>query len=181
MYEYLEKSPSWITASKSSGGYLFAHNFINELDDIPALDYDLLDLSDYQLSPTIKAYTQINDKTNYITYMSSRGCPFLCTFCSAHTVHGRKMRYFSVERIEKELTALQKTYSANTLVLEDDHFLSDNKRAKTIIGIAKKLGMKCVFPNALALFGLKKDMLECLQSAGVKQLTLAVESEAKEY
>jgi len=176
VYEYLEKSPSWITASKSSGGYLFAHNFINELDDIPALDYELLDLSDYQLSPTIKAYTQINDKTNYITYMTSRGCPFLCTFCSAHTVHGRKMRYFSVERIEKELTALQKTYSANTLVLEDDHFLSDNKRAKTIIGIAKKLGMKCVFPNALALFGLKKDMLECLESAGVNQLTLAVES-----
>ena len=62
------------------------------------------------------------------------------------------------------------------MVLEDDHFLSDNKRAKTIIEIAKNLGMKCVFPNALALFGLKKDMLECLQSAGVKQLTLAVES-----
>lgn len=174
--QYLSTSPTWITREKATNGSFFAHNFIDELDEIPPLDYELINVQDYQKSPTIKAYTQIEDKTNYITYMTSRGCPFLCTFCSAHTVHGRKMRYFSLERIREELTKLQKQHNAKTLVLEDDHFLSDGERAKSIIRLARELGMNCVFPNALALFGLKRDMLEELSSVGVKQLTLAVES-----
>ena len=59
--DYLEKVLA-ITASKASDGYLFAHNFIDQLDDIPALDYNCwISL----IVPTIKAYTQINDKTNY--------------------------------------------------------------------------------------------------------------------
>ena len=174
--EFIAMNPSWITRDKVKNGSFFAHNFINDLDEIPSLDYDLITIQDYQKSPTIKAYTQIEDKTNYITYMTSRGCPFLCTFCSAHTVHGRKMRYFSIERIRDELTSLQQQHNSKTLVLEDDHFLSDTERAKAIIRLARELGMNCVFPNALALFGLKRDMLEELASVGVRQLTLAVES-----
>ncbi len=174
--DYLATSPSWITRKKIVSKLSFAHNFISDLDDIPPLDYGLLEIKDYQHSPTIKAYTQIEDKTNYITYMTSRGCPFLCTFCSAHTVHGRKMRYFSLERIKAELEDLQQQYQANTLVLEDDHFLSDKARAMTILKIARDLGMQCVFPNALALYALDKEMLLTLASVGIKQLTLAVES-----
>jgi anaerobic magnesium-protoporphyrin IX monomethyl ester cyclase len=175
-HSYLKNSSSWVTREKALAPSFFAHNFISDLDDIPELDYTLIQLTDYQHSPTIKAYTEIEDKTNYLTYMTSRGCPFLCTFCSAHTVHGRKMRYFSLDRIEKELTFLKKKYFAKTLVLEDDHFLNDNNRAMDILKIARKLGLTCVFPNALALYGLNKEMLLMLSSVGIKQLTLAVES-----
>ena len=86
------------------------------------------------------------------------------------------MRYFSLERIAKELRDLQSVNNANTLVIEDDHFLSDNDRAKGVLRIARELGLKCVFPNALALYGLDRSMLEVLSSCGVRQLTLAVES-----
>ena len=106
--------------------------------------------------------------------MTSRGARFCAHF--VRPVHGRKMRYFSLERIRDELTKLQRQHNAKTLVLEDDHFLSDGDRAKAIIRLARELGMNCVFPNALALFGLKRDMLEELSSVGVRQLTLAVES-----
>ena len=71
---------------------------------------------------------------------------------------------------------LQSVNNANTLVIEDDHFLSDNDRAKGVLRIARELGLKCVFPNALALYGLDRSMLEVLSSCGVRQLTLAVES-----
>ena len=172
---YLDSSPHWITRNSYKTSQ-FEHLFIENLDEIPPLNYELLSVSDYQHSPTIKAYTQIEDTTNYITYMTSRGCPFLCTFCSAHTVHGRKMRYFSLERIGEELRDLQSVNNANTLVIEDDHFLSDNDRAKGVLKIARELGLKCVFPNALALYGLDRSMLEVLSSCGVRQLTLAVES-----
>lgn len=173
--EFCDNSSSWIT-KKNLEKQKYSHKFIENLDDIPPLDYNLIDIEDYHTNPTIKAYTSIGDKSNYITYMASRGCPFLCTFCSAHTVHGRKMRTFSIPRIRSELTSLTKTYNAKTLVIEDDMFLWNNEWATQILRIAQELNLNCFFPNALALYALDWPMLSELHKTGVRQLTLAVES-----
>ncbi len=175
-WKYLENSSSWVTRKKSNKKFGFTHNFIEDLDEIPKLDYDSIDLKDYHQSPTISAYTQIKDSKNYITYMTSRGCPFLCTFCAAHTVHGRKMRYFSIERIKDELKELSLKYEAKTLVIEDDHFMSDKKRALSILSICQELNLVAVFPNALAVYSLDQEVLKSLKDTGVNQLTIAVES-----
>ena len=174
--EYCDKSNSWITLSNLKSSGIYTHNFINDLDVLPYLDYGCINPTDYHFNPTIKAYTNIVDKSNYITYMGSRGCPFLCTFCSAHAVHGRKMRSFSVERIEAELTHFKKIFNFNTLVIEDDMFLWNAEWAKSILRIAQKLDLNCFFPNALALYALDWEMLTELHKTGVRQLTLAVES-----
>lgn len=173
---YCDQSAQWVTLSNLKAGSIYQHNFISDLDSIPDLDYDCIALEDYHLNPTIKAYTSIGDRTNYITYMGSRGCPFHCTFCAAHTVHGRKMRSFSIERIDRELTDLSRKYSPNTLVIEDDMFLWDKEWATKVLKIAQKLNLVCFFPNALALYALDRPMLEELHRTGVRQLTLAVES-----
>jgi radical SAM superfamily enzyme YgiQ (UPF0313 family) len=174
--DYCDKSNSWITLNNLKSSGIYTHNFINDLDTLPYLDYGCINPNDYHFNPTIKAYTNIVDKSNYITYMGSRGCPFLCTFCSAHAVHGRKMRSFSVERIEEELTHFKKIFNPNTLVIEDDMFLWNAEWAKSILKIAQKLDLNCFFPNALALYALDWEMLTELHKTGVRQLTLAVES-----
>lgn len=173
---YCNGSSQWVTHENLKSGGIYQHNFISNLDDIPDLDYDCIDLTDYHLNPTIKAYTSIGDRTNYITYMGSRGCPFHCTFCAAHTVHGRKMRSFTIDRIERELSGLCDKYAPNTLVIEDDMFLWDKSWATSVLKIAQKLKLTCFFPNALALYALDRPMLEELHRTGVRQLTLAVES-----
>jgi radical SAM superfamily enzyme YgiQ (UPF0313 family) len=89
------------------------------------------------------------------------------------------MRYFSLERIRVELEKLVSEFGARTVVLEDDHFLSDRARALSILEIMRDLGVVCVFPNALALYALDREMLESLMATGVRQLTLAVESGSK--
>jgi len=176
MQQCCDESTSWITRKNLLSGSHYAHNFIQDLDDITPLDYSAISLDDYHYNPTIKAYTGIEDKANYITYMGSRGCPFLCTFCSAHTVHGRKMRNFSIPRIREELTRLTEVFNANTLVIEDDMFLWNNEWATEVLRIAQELKLNCFFPNALALYALDRKMLEELHKTGVRQLTLAVES-----
>ena len=175
---HCDESNSWITKSNlfADEVTIYKHNFIDDLDEIPYLDYSAVDLLDYHFNPTIKAYTGITDKTNYFTFMGSRGCPFLCTFCSAHAVHGRKMRSFSIPRIEKELTSLKEQFGSSTLVIEDDMFLWNSQWAIAVLKIAQKLGLNCFFPNALALYALDRPMLEELHRTGVRQLTLAVES-----
>ncbi len=174
--QYLEKNPSWITRTKVEIGQLFKHDFIEDLNEIPFYDYAILETDDYGLNPALTAYAGVNEKNKNFHVMTSRGCANRCCFCSSHTVHGRKMRYYSVDRIREDFTLLKNQYGVRILVFQDDHFLANRERAFDIIDIVKKLNITAVFQNGLALYALDKKMLESLKSAGVNQLMLSVES-----
>ncbi len=173
--KYLEESSSWITHSKVEHGQ-FRHNFIVDLDEIPFYDYDLCEVEDYSLNPAITAYAAVGAHAANFHIMTSRGCPQHCTFCASHTIHGRDMRYYSVDRVRDDFTKLKEKYGAKILVFQDDHLMGDTKRAYKIVKIVGELGLTAVFQNGLALYALKRDMLEAMSEAGVEQLTLPVES-----
>ena len=100
--------------------FSYFYDFIDDLDEIPLYDYGMLDLSDYRLNPTISAYPGMDSSKPHVTFMSSRGCPFLCTFCSAHSVHGRKMRYYSLDRVKEDIRILQEEFGTETIIFQDD-------------------------------------------------------------
>ncbi len=173
---HLEEDPSWITRRKVGSGESFRHSFIENLDEIPFYDYGICDTEKYGLNPTIRSYASLDKKAYNFHVMTSRGCPHRCCFCSSHTVHGRKMRYYSINRVKEDFQLLRDRYGAKTLVFQDDHFVADTKRAFQIIDIVRELQITAVFQNGLALYALDRKMLETLKSAGVNQLLLAVES-----
>lgn len=174
--QQLADNPSWITPAKVRAGQSFKHDFIEDLDEIPFYDYDICDIAEYGVNPAISAYAAIDDKVNNFHVMTSRGCPLQCTFCASHTVHGRDMRYFSLERVKADFVRLKEKYGAHTFVFQDDHFMASKERALNIIEMVKELGVKAVFQNGLALYALDRKILEALRSAGVDQLALPVES-----
>lgn len=196
---FLAEDPTWITKEKArlkadtdSGRGLisigakglkqqdFRHDLIWNLDEIPFLDYDLCDLDGYRLNPTINAYPALKKYGQAYHIMTSRGCVYSCSFCAQDTVHGKAMRYHSLERLREDLSRLKNERGVRTIVIEDDHFMGDTKRAYGLLGILIELGMTACFPNALALYALKKPMLERLKSVGIDQLVLAVESGSEE-
>jgi len=172
----LEESPSWITRSKVERNQLFEHDFVENLDEIPFYDYDILDPDEYGLNPAITAYASIEEKMQNFHVMTSRGCTFRCSFCSSHTVHGRKMRYYSIDRVREDFKRLKNQYQAKTIIFQDDHLMANRKRVFDIIEIIKELQITSVFQNSLALYALDRKMLEALKGAGVNQLLLSVES-----
>lgn len=175
--QYINHSHSWITKQKEINHVQYQHTFVNELDDIPFLDYDLCDPKEYGVNPAMTAYANIKEKQkNAFHVMTSRGCPFKCTFCASHKVHGRKMRYHSIERVKSDFERLKQKYSAGTLIFQDDHLMGDKKRAYDIICMIKDIGLTAVFQNGLALYALDRKMLVAIKEAGVKQLVLAAES-----
>jgi anaerobic magnesium-protoporphyrin IX monomethyl ester cyclase len=173
---YLEETPSWITRKKAENGQSYLHDLIEDLDEIPFYDYGICEIDDYGLNPAISAYASIEDKQRSFHVMTSRGCTQHCCFCSSHTVHGRSMRYYSVDRVREDFTLLKNCYGAKTIIFQDDHFVADKQRAFDIIDIVKELHITAVFQNGLALYALDKKMLEALQSAGLHQIVLAAES-----
>ena len=173
--ELLRSHQSWITSETGAASKTFEHDFIGDLDDIPFLDYELLTLADYDMNPLQALFHKAKKKIS-MSVMTSRGCPHRCCFCSSHTVHGRKMRYHSIERIREDFTRLRDQYGADTMVFFDDHLMSDRQRVFDIIDIMKDLDLRAFFPSSLALYALDRKILEALQSIGLNQLVLSVES-----
>lgn len=172
---YLSANPSWITKEKVSAGSTFSHDVIEDLDEIPFYDYDLCKIEDYRVNPTVMAHGDSRHRDAF-PVMTSRGCPYRCCFCASHSVHGRRMRFHSLRRIEEDLSRLKSQYKAKTITILDDHFLFDQKRVLLIIEILQKLHVTIFPQNGLALRMLNREILMALRAAGADSLSLPLES-----
>ena len=173
--DYVERSESWITARKLEDFFIPKHDFIVDLDEIPFYDYALCDHGRHSLNPVMTSYAAHSDSTGY-HIMTSRGCPFHCTFCASHQVHGRKMRYHSTDRVFADIRRLVKDYGAQTLIFQDDHFMADKARVLTILGFIEQEKLNAIFQNGLTLYSLDYETLSAFKRAGVNQLVLPLES-----
>ncbi|MEE9526015.1 MAG: radical SAM protein [Candidatus Woesearchaeota archaeon] len=61
--------------------------------------------------------------------MTSRGCPFDCTFCSVTEMFGRNYRMQSIDRVMKEITR----YKRGRIFFVDDHFAANQKRTNELM------------------------------------------------
>lgn len=172
---FANDSESWITAKKLNDFFIPKHDFIVDLDEIPFYDYALCDHGRHSLNPVMTSYAAHSDSTGY-HIMTSRGCPFHCTFCASHQVHGRKMRYHSTERVFSDIRRLVKEYSARTLIFQDDHFMADKARVLSILEFIEHEKLNAIFQNGLTLYSLDYETLSAFKRAGVNQLVLPLES-----
>lgn len=175
---YIAQSDSWVTKDKLEHpreSFVPKHDFIENLDDIPFYDYALCDLERHGLNPVMSAYAHVKNQKGFHV-MTSRGCPFKCTFCASHKVHGRKMRYHSVKRVREDFSRLKDDFGATTVIFQDDHLMGDKDRVYEILEIIGQLELEAVFQNGLTLYALDRPMLEAFHKAGVRQLVLPIES-----
>ena len=171
--QYLNTDPSWITKDKLSTDFIPQAKFIRNLDDIPIFAYDLLKFEEYQKH---NRYHGDGDNLVVMSLMTTRGCPFRCTFCASHTVHGRKIRVLSAERVTEDIEYIIKRYDVNTFAIEDDHFLVDKQRALYILKELSNKKINIEFPNGLTVYAIDEEIAEALKTANVKMVTIAVES-----
>lgn len=64
--------------------------------------------------------------------MTSRGCPYDCSFCSVTGMFGRKYRFRSNERIMEELRR-NKEHGGKWVFFYDDNFCANKKRTKELL------------------------------------------------
>jgi len=174
----IKKHPSWITKEKFLRKEEFNHSMVENLDDIPLYDYDLLDLDDYRIAPHAKngSYLVMDQKEDIFHIHTTRGCPMKCNFCASFTVHGRSMRFHSLERVREELVRIKEVYKGTKIAIQDDHFMGDQNRAMEILKIIKELGFEVTFQNGVAIYALSREMLEAIKAAGISEVVLPVES-----
>lgn len=69
------------------------------------------------------AYHRIaHDRYSYIGMVTSRGCPYNCTFCDLGALRGVRTYRQSVHSVMRELWHLKETYGTKRVGMEDDTF-----------------------------------------------------------
>lgn len=102
---------------------------IRDLNTIPFPDRDNIDIN-YVASLPLDVPAVIWDLP-YTTIVSSRGCPFACTYCNCPTFSHRKCRFRSVDNVLKELDLIA-SQGYRSFCFLDDNFLLDIDRANGI-------------------------------------------------
>lgn len=107
--------------------------FCKDMDSIPAPDFTL-----------IAGLEKSGAKTLPLApIMTSRGCPYDCSFCSVTGMFGQKYRFRSKERVLEELENHRK-FGGDWVFFYDDNFCAHKKRTKELLHtmIQKKLTPK---------------------------------------
>jgi len=82
-------------------------------------------IKDLDILPFPARHLVINSKgTNNSSdrIMTSRGCPFGCTFCDSNQIWGRKARFRSVKNITDEIKDIKRKFGITSFCIDDDTF-----------------------------------------------------------
>ena len=174
---FVNEDPSWITPEKSKDlSFEPKHDWIFDLDEIPTYDYETLNIPDYAIAPVCAGFTSHSETKVIFNMATSRGCPYRCTFCASHDVHGYTMRYHSRERMYSDIRLLKEKFGCQRIAIQDDHFMGDHKRAKDIIRFIKDMDIQVFFQSGVTMFSLTRDMLELMVESGINEIVLPIES-----
>ena len=143
--------------------------FIKDLDSLPFPARHLVPLEKYRATP-------INYKRWPSTpVITSRGCPFKCTFCS-NPVHGRIPRLHSPEYIVRELIFLKSEYGIKDVSFWDDTFTINKRRTRKLCALIDKEGLDLTWSCATRVDAVDLEILKIMKEAGCWLISFGVES-----
>jgi len=155
----------------------------NNPDRTPIADLDSLPWPAYHLF-AMKHYTNLQPATDAIdgarsfSIMTSRGCPYRCTFCS-QSIMPIKWRSRSPENVLAEWRHLVEDFGAQEIGILDD---SANIRVKRLEELAQLLiennlnKVQWIFVNGIRANLASKELLALLKQAGLKRTAFGVET-----
>jgi radical SAM superfamily enzyme YgiQ (UPF0313 family) len=107
--------------------------------------------------------------------ITSRGCPYSCTFCAGHRVTGKKVRLRSPRNVVDEIKYLHNEFGINEIHIEDDNFTVDRRRVQKICSllIDERLDITWCCPSGVRLDSLDRETLELMKKASLSQITVS--------
>ncbi|UCF35717.1 MAG: radical SAM protein [Acidobacteriota bacterium] len=114
----------------------------------------------------------------YYPLVTTRGCPFPCTYCNAPNLSGKKLRHRSPEHVVEELRLLKKEYGISRFSVLDDEFTLNKKYVTSLCEalIEAGLGLQWDCPNGVRIDSLYPEMLQLMEQAGCESLAVGIES-----
>ncbi|MBU2633723.1 MAG: B12-binding domain-containing radical SAM protein [Nanoarchaeota archaeon] len=149
------------------------NKLVENLDDYE-IGWEFFNIDSYPLAPHGAFCKQYPTAPLIVT----RGCPFQCTYCGAHLISGRKIRYHSVDFIIKQIEFLNKKHGIKEIHIEDDNFTMKKQFVIEFCQklIKKNLGITFTFPNGIRLDTLDSSIIRLMKKAGLYSVSVGIES-----
>jgi len=151
-----------------------ARELIPNLDELPFPAWDLINPLKYPLTP----HGYIMKRYPVAPILTTRGCPYSCSYCASTQFWRRKFRRRSAQNIGDEIEYLVNTFKIREIHLWDDNFTLLKKH---VVEFCKeiqqrKLDLTFACPNGIRIDHLNRELLTLMRRTGFYSLTFAIES-----
>jgi radical SAM superfamily enzyme YgiQ (UPF0313 family) len=147
---------------------------INNLDDIPFPDWVSLDPRSYPRAP----HGAFMKGFPIGIIITSRGCPYECTFCASPKLCDRKIRFRSPDNVVEEIKYLINNFQIKEIHFEDDNLTlrRDNieKLCYLLIGNGIKVNWAC--PNGIRADKVDREIIQLMKDSGCYFFSYGIES-----
>jgi anaerobic magnesium-protoporphyrin IX monomethyl ester cyclase len=143
--------------------------FLRDLDALPLPAWDLVDMDEY-----LGRWQQSTGERR-AAVLTSRGCPFDCSWCSKPTF-GRTYRQQSPERVVVELKALKDRYRVNYVRFCDDVFGVSRPWIDRLLSLLTEERLDLRWECLARVDLLKPELLRRMRATGLERVYVGVES-----
>lgn len=168
------RNPAWVITERLRRGGVPSLSFIQDLNDVTAIDYSFVGDSNYDMQEAFSPFAKPNRKCFFT--LTSRGCFGKCSFCSNASIHGRTVRQASVDAIISHVRHLTDDYGMETLIIYDDQLLYKPNRAKELFRQLAQFHIRIEAPNGVSIRYIDNEMAYLMRAAGMDTIYLALES-----
>ena len=116
-----------------------------------------------------------NDTPTFLLF-SSRGCPFVCSFCDSQTIFSRSFRGRKAENIVAEMKFLHDKYGTLSFDFADDLFTTQKDRVYEICDAIENTGIPFQWMVNARVDTVNKELLSRMKETGCVRVDFGVES-----
>lgn len=142
-----------------------------ELDTLPFPAYEKL--AGYPQAYTLPIFNY--PRTPNTSFISSRGCPYACTYCD-RSVFGRSFRFNSAEYMLEHVRFLKQRFGIRHINFYDDNFTFNRQRVESFVSQLASSGLGITYNCAARAEHLDADLLRMMKASGCWMISLGVES-----
>src|SRR3990167_1693556 len=150
---------------------------IKDLDGLGLPNFDAMFLNIYQEH----GYRYRTGERKQAPILATRGCPYVCAFCEAPFLSGRKIRAHSIAYLKELLTHLRQKWDVTHVNIVDDNFTFYKNYAKEFCEMVINNqdlfgGMTFATPNGIRVEKSDAEMFQFMSRAGWQRVIFAPES-----
>ncbi|MBI5885952.1 MAG: cobalamin B12-binding domain-containing protein [Deltaproteobacteria bacterium] len=145
--------------------------YITDLDTLPMPAWDLLEGFPNRYQPPLLSYKALP----VASMVTSRGCPFQCTFCD-RSVFGNRYRAYSAGYICRMIEHLVGRYGVKHLLFYDDLFAASRTRLNAICETIIEKKLDVTWSCDAKVDSVTADSLAMMKRAGCWEIAFGIES-----
>lgn len=143
--------------------------FIMNLDILPMPAYHLLPMDAY------RAYGWLDVGRRFTTIMTSRGCPFKCSFCVSSKNNENFWRQRSAAKVFEEIKLLYDKYNIRHMYFQDDEFCVNHRRVIELCNMIVDNNMDLYWECLTRVNHVDEELISNMARAGCKSILYGVE------